>query len=398
MSRRSEMSAVDARIRAVRSGMLRRWSTTVRLAIKMMLYDKAKLVGTTLGVVFAVVLSTQQLGVLFGLLQKNTMFVDNAKADVWVCPPGTIQLQGGQRLSESILVQVRNTPGVALAAPLVFGTSGVQRPTGGTEAITMVGTEVPDLLGGPWNVVEGDPMSLTTPNAVFFEDARREKMGDINLGSVREIAGHEVVAVGFTWGLMPFGPPYAFSEVGLARTLLGFGEEEQSFVLVKVADGETADGVAARLQERLPETKVWTQKGFHDSIVKTLLGEQLGITFGTSTAFGLLIGFIIVALSMFSAVLDNIKEFGTLKAIGVTNGDLSRLLFTQSVLYALLGSFVGLGVVGFASEGIRSANLSLVLPWQLLALAPAVMTLLCLVASVLALQRVRRLEPGMVFR
>jgi putative ABC transport system permease protein len=233
---------------------------------------------------------------------------------------------------------------------------------------------------------------------VFYEDARREKMGDINLGSVREIAGHEVVAVGFTWGLMPFGPPYAFAEVGLARTLLGFGEEEQSFVLVKVADGETADAVAARLQERLPETKVWTQKGFHDSIVKTLLGEQLGITFGTSTAFGLLIGFIIVALSMFSAVLDNIKEFGTLKAIGVTNGDLSRLLFTQSVLYALLGSFVGLGVVGFASEGIRSANLSLVLPWQLLALAPAVMTVLCLVASVLALQRVRRLEPGMVFR
>jgi hypothetical protein len=34
--------------------------------------------------------------------------------------------------------------------------------------------------------------------------------------------------------------------------------------------------------------------------------------------------------------------------------------------------------------------------WQLL--APAVMTVLCLVASVLALQRVRRLEPGMVFR
>jgi len=174
--------------------------------------------------------------------------------------------------------------------------------------------------------------------------------------------------------------------------------EQQHFVLVKVLDDTTPAAVAATLQERLPETRVMTRADFHDSIVRTLLGEQLGITFGTSTAFGLLIGFIIVALSMFSSVLDNLKELGTLKAIGVSNGALGRMLVVQSVVYALLGSFIGLGLVGFAAEGIRSASLQMIVPLQLVLLTPAVMTTLCVLASFLALRRVRRLEPGMVFR
>lgn len=393
---------VRTRLRNARKGMLSRLRATVSLALRMMFHDKAKLIGTTLGVVFAVVLSAQQLGILFGLLQKNTMFVDNAGADVWITPAGTNQLQPGKRLSESILVQARTTPGVAVASPLVYGTGSVQRPWGGSEPVTIIGVEIPNAgtpwLGGPWNIVAGERASLALPNAAFFEDARREKQGNINLGSVRELNGFEVTATGFTWGLMPFGPPYAFVESKLGRALLGVPAEEQQFVLVTVAPGHTPAEVQARLQALLPETRVMTREVFHDSIVATLLGEQLGITFGTSTAFGLLIGFIIVALSMFSSVLDNLKEFGTLKAIGANNGDLSRLLVVQSIMYALLGSFIGLGMVGFASEGIRSASLAMIVPLPLIAAVPIVMTALCMVASFLALRRVRKLEPGMVFR
>ena len=64
---------IRQRLRDARKGLLPRLRATVSLALRMMLYDKPKLIGTTLGVVFAVVLSAQQLGILFGLLQKNTM-------------------------------------------------------------------------------------------------------------------------------------------------------------------------------------------------------------------------------------------------------------------------------------------------------------------------------------
>jgi len=191
---------IELRLRRARGNVLVRAWATVALALRMMFHDKARLVGTVLGVVFAVVLASQQLGVLFGLLQKNTMFVDQAAADVWITPAGTNQLQPGKRLPESVLVQARATPGVALAAPLVYGTGSVQRPAGGSEPVTIVGVELPHdlslVLGGPWNVVAGSPDALAFPGAAFFEDARREKLGDIDLGSVREINGHEVVARG----------------------------------------------------------------------------------------------------------------------------------------------------------------------------------------------------------
>jgi putative ABC transport system permease protein len=97
-------------------------------------------------------------------------------------------------------------------------------------------------------------------------------------------------------------------------------------------------------------------------------------------------------------VLDRLREFGTLKAIGLGNLDLMLLLLVQSIFYALVGSLVGLGVVAATAEGIRSANLSLIVPLWLVALTPAAMVLLCMLASLLALWRVARLEPGMVFR
>ncbi len=394
---------IAARLRQARRGPVARALATATLALRMMLHDKPKLVGTTLGVVFAVVLAAQQLGILFGLLQKNTMFVDNAAADVWIVPPGTNQLQPGKLLPESVLVRARAAPGVAVAAPLIYGTSGIQRPWGGSEPITLVGVDRPTTpgvpwLGGPWNLVSGQREALALPDAIVLEDARREKMGAVNLGSVREVNGHALTAHAFTWGLLPFAPPYAFVSLARAREILEVPGESQHFVLVTAAEGTTPEALAEALSALLPETRVLTRPAFHDAIVRTLLSEQLGVTFGTSTAFGLLIGFIIVALSMFSSVIDNLKEFGTLKAIGATSGDLSRLLIVQSIAYGALGSWIGLGLVGFAAEGIRSANLAMIVPLELVVATPLVMITLCVLASFLALRRVRRLEPGMVFR
>ena len=70
----------------------------------------------------------------------------------------------------------------------------------------------------------------------------------------------------------------------------------------------------------------------------------------------------------------------------------------QSIAYAVIGSIVGLFLVTRMSEGIRSANLVLVLPWWMYAGTFGFMTVLCIVASGLALLRVRNVEPGMVFR
>jgi len=382
-----------------RPGFRLRWRTLAMVALRMMLHDKLKMIGTLAGVIFAVLLSNQQAGTFMGLLYKNIMFVANSDADIWITPPGTEAFQPGKPIPESAIFQARVVDGVAWAEPLLYGASTIALPSGGAEAVTLVGTRAPDFHGGPWNVVAGDRRSLSAPDMMFFEHADREKFGGLNVGSVRELGGKRVVAAGLTWGLIPFGPSYAFGEYNLIQQILRIPGDQISFGLVGVAQGRDPEQVAAALQLQLPDTRVMTATQYRSSIIRYILTRTaIGITFGTSALFGLIIGFVIVALSMFSAVLDNVREFGTLKAIGATNRDLARLLVVQAVVYALIGSLIGLAFVTFVAGKIRSPQLAMFLPWQLMVGTIIVMIFMCVFASSLALLRLRKVEPGMVFR
>lgn len=376
-----------------------RLGTMARLGVAMMFHDRAKLAGTLLGVVFATVLMLQQLGVFGGLLYKNSQFVDNTKADLWIVPPETTTALPGPLIPMATLPRARVVDGVAWAEPLLMGGAALKRPGGGQEAVSLVGTRLPRLAGGPFHLVAGRPDAIEDPDTVIFDDGARANLGGVNLRSVRELSGRRVVVGGFTWGLLPFGPGYAFANYETARGILRVPEDRTHFVLVGLEAGADPDAVRDRLQAELGDAvEVITSAGFSSRIVSDLIAAQLGITFGTSTGFALIVGFVIVSLSMFSAVVDNVKEFGTLKAIGATTFDLAKLLFVQAMLYAFLGTTLGLFLAGGMAAGIRSANLVLVIPTWLSFGSYGVMAVICVVASSLAVLRVRNIEPGMVFR
>ena len=234
---------------------------------------------------------------------------------------------------------------------------------------------------------------------MFFEDSDRDKLGGLNLGSVREVNGRMIQVGAFTWGLLPFGPSYAFAEYDLARQLLKIDRDRTNYILVGVEPGADPNVVRARLQAQFPEMKVMTRQEFSRSAVRyVLIRTPIGITFGTSTVFGLVVGFVIVALTMFSGVIDNIREFGTLKAIGATNWDLAKLLLAQAIAYALVGSLLGLSAVTSIANAIRSPKLGILIGPELALGTTALMILLCILASSFALLRLRKLEPAMVFR
>jgi putative ABC transport system permease protein len=382
-----------------RAGWLTRFAVMAKTGVAMMFHDKLKLCGTLFGVVFAVVLANQQLGTFLGLLYKNVMLVENVPADLWILPSGSETLDLGRLLSTSALDVARGNPDVAAAEPLIYFGAAVKLPDGGTQAVSLIGTAYPRYLGGPWNLVAGETSALSRPDTMIFEDSERETLGGLNVGSTREVSGRRVTVGGFTWGLIPFGPSFAFADYELARELSRLPRDQTSVVLVKIRPGADLAQVKADLARRAPETVVFTRAELKGKIVKYILTKTaIGITFGTSTVFGLIVGFVIVGLSMFSAVVDNIREFGTLKAIGATNTDLAMLLVTQSVIYAVLGSLLGLTLVAQMARGIRSAKLALNLPPPLVGGTFVVMILMCMFASSLALLRLRKVEPAMVFR
>jgi putative ABC transport system permease protein len=376
-----------------------KWRAMVRVGLHMMFHDKLKMLATLAGVVFAVVLANQGLGTFLGLLQKNTMFVDNAGADLWILPPATRTLQGGKTLPDADLMAARTTPGVAWAEPILYGGATVSLPSGGSEAVTVIGAKYPDYRGGPWNMVSGEKDVLAQPDTIVFEDYDREKLGNLDLGDTREVNGHRLTAGGFTWGLMPFGPSYAFTDFDTARLLFHTDSDRVSYVLVGVEPGQDPARVKAALQARVPDAQVMTKKELSGSIIGYVLETtSIGVTIGSSTAISIIVGFFIVGLSMFSSVVDNVREFGTLKAIGATTSNLAVLLFGQAAVFAGMGTLIGLAVISRVAAGVRSPTMIMILPPEGFGATALFMLVLCMLASSLSLLRLRKVEPAMVFQ
>lgn len=105
-----------------RAGIVTRVRTMALAGVRMMFHDRLKMAGTMLGVVFAVVLSNQQLGTFLGLLYKNVMLVRNTPADIWILPPGAETTQGGKVVPYADILAARTAKGVVAAEPLVLQT------------------------------------------------------------------------------------------------------------------------------------------------------------------------------------------------------------------------------------------------------------------------------------
>ena len=371
-----------------------------RVGVSMLWHDKLKLAGTLVGVAFAVLMSNFQISLFLGLLLRNTMYVDRVEGDVWITPKNTQILEGNDgTIPRNVVPVTRSVKGVAWSAPILMGAAGLKLPAGGQKSVRLVGTELPTAKGGPFHIVAGKTSDLALPDAVFFEDSRREVFGGLNIGSVREVNGHRVQTVGFTSGLVPFGPAFAFASFDTAREILGRPSDEVNYVMVGLAPGADLNAVVRALQKTFPDQLVISRADLRRLTIVYILKESgIGQSIGMGVIMALFCGFAIVSLTMFSAVVDHVREFGTLKAIGATNLDLAKLLLAQAVTCAVAGATVGEALVAQVVSAIRGPELPMALPLWLMGATVAGMVVICVTASIMALLRVRAIEPAMVFR
>jgi putative ABC transport system permease protein len=157
--------------------------------------------------------------------------------------------------------------------------------------------------------------------------------------------------------------------------------------------------VVLRLQRTFPDQLVMSRAEIQKRTIMYILKESgIGQSIGMGVIMALFCGFAIVSLTMFSAVLDHVREFGTLKAIGATNFDLAKLLMAQALTCAVAGAAVGEAIVANLVTRIRGPELPMALPPWLMGATLVVMIGICVAASTMALMRVRTIEPAMVFR
>jgi putative ABC transport system permease protein len=117
-----------------------------------------------------------------------------------------------------------------------------------------------------------------------------------------------------------------------------------------------------------------------------------------AAALGLLVGIVVVAQTIYAATVDHIREYGTLKAMGATNAYLLRVIVSQAVISAVIGGALGIGIGLTAAQGSQSGTTAIIVPLPLAAALLALTIVMCVIASLVSINKVVRLDPAMVFK
>lgn len=370
------------------------------LAVKMLLADRGKLATALLGVVFAVVLVNVQGGLFIGLIGKASLLVDQGGADIWVGHRKMNNVDFPHDIPRRWVHRIRSINGVKQAEPYIVGHSVMTLPSGGFEQVLVVGSDSKSLLGAAGGLVVGEPEHIRTPDAVFLDTGDLSKVEDPQIGDLREIGRHRARVVGYTQGILGFlVTPYVFTTIERASEYLHKPTSQASYFLVQLEPSANIDRVRRDIESRLPDAETMTCDQYAwTSVNYWLTRTGLGMSFGAATALGLIVGLIVVAQTLYAAVLDRIHEYATLKAIGASETQIKAIVLCQALLLALMGSAVGLVAVGIVQAACATPRAPISIPWSVSLSSCVLVTAICLVASLAPYFRLRRVDPALVLQ
>lgn len=370
------------------------------LAQRNLFHDKVRLAVTLTGIVFSVVLIVVQLGLFFGFTTATSNLIDHSGADLWITSKNVPYVEQAVAFSERKLNRVRAIPGVGDAQKIIAHWTQWKRHDGAEESVQIVGINVDAELERPWNLVEGRVEDLKSPDAIILDDLYKQKLGVTRVGEVFEIGGHRARVVGFTHGIRSFTTsPYVFTTFKNAQNYTGLREDQTLFILVKVAAGADVEGVRRGLLAHIKDVEVFTTAEFSRmTTFYWMFTTGAGVAVLIAAVLGLVVGFVVVAQTIYATTMDHLREYGTLKAMGAPNSYVYKVIMKQAAISAVIGYGLGMIVSGFVVHASQAGGAAILMP-PTMAVGMFFVTLaMCVGAALVSINKVTRIDPAMVFK
>lgn len=378
----------------------------------MLIGDRGKYLGIIMGLTFASLLITQQSSIFTGLMTRTYgTITDLSQPDIWVMDPKVQFIDDVKPLQDTELFRIRSIEGVKWAVPLYKGLLKARLADGNYQICNVLGLDDATLIGGPPFMIEGTLSDLRQQDSIIVNDVgartrlakppkvRGGKPEPLKIGDTLEINDHRAVVVGICRVSRTFqSQPVIFTTYTRATTFAPRERKLLSFVLVKARPDENLQALCERIRRRTG-LAAYTAQAFKDLTYNYFMKYTgIPINFGIAVALGFIIGTAIAGQTFYNFTLENMRYFGTLKAMGATNGVLLRMILLQALLVGVLG--YGLGVGGAAVFGytLGGTALSFRLTKDLLIFSGSAISLICVLSALISIRKVMRLEPAVVFK
>jgi putative ABC transport system permease protein len=139
--------------------------------------------------------------------------------------------------------------------------------------------------------------------------------------------------------------------IGTLQDLTG-NTGKVSQIFVKADRPANIPAVLAELKTLLPDYNIYTMEEFTSLLtVENVQGGALSTFIDVMIGIGVVIGFAVVLLSMYMAVLQRTREIGILKALGASRWFILKIVLAEAVVMGLAGTVVGIGL-SFAARAL----------------------------------------------
>ncbi len=285
------------------------------------------------------------VGLSKGMLSDSQERARGIGADIVVRPPGTSVLSlSSAPLSEKMVPFIERQPHVTMAV------GAMNHPVGGLTLVTGIDLDGFNRMSGGFRYLQGGPPAK--PDEIimdrYYADQNRLKPGStVNL-------------MNRSWRVSGI-----FEQGKLARLVvplrilqdLTSNPGKLSQIYVKVDEPDNIQAVIGELKGVLKDYQIYSMKEFVSMFSVEKVGG-LSAFIGVIIGLSVVIGFLVVFLSMYTAVLERTREIGILKALGATPGFILGILLRETFLLALGGSILGIAF-------------SYVTRWVIMTLVPA---------------------------
>jgi len=411
------------------------------IARKNLFEDIPRFLVAQAGIMFAVSLVTIQLGILKGFSRSTAIVIDYARADLWVASKEMVAFELTSPLPADYVNKSMAVTGVDRAEILLVRAGRWRGPDGKLSPARIFGFNPDGELFAGWRLSDGNLNALKQPYTAIVASGVQKSLGldDTRTGS---IGGLPVTIVGTAEDVQSnASSPFLFSSLETANT---YGDAEInssincirqpdgdlnctnsfknrplgqktgdlappkplslsnpiSYVLIRAKPGQNLPQLKQRLLTALPETQILTQaeiaaitRNYWE--VRTGVGFILGL--GATVAF--IVGMVVVGQILYASVADHIREFGTLKAMGASNGVIYRIIIEQSLWMAILGYIPSMGICLTLGQWTQMTRGIMILIEPSTAAAVLLLTVvMCMGSAIFAVQKVTRVDPAIVFK
>jgi putative ABC transport system permease protein len=375
------------------------------IALKMLTGNRGKYLGIILGIAFASLLIAQQASIFCGLmLQTSGQIRDLQGAGIWVMDRNVQFSDDIKPMSENDLYRVRGVPGVSWAVRLYKGLTRSRLEDGNFQQTILLGLDDATLVGAPPRMIKGNIFDLRKPDAVIMDLEGYQLLWpgeEPKIGKRFEMNDHVAEIVGICKASRTFQTfPVVYTRYTQALNFVPSERKVLSFILAEPREALRVDEVCKRIQDQTG-MRAMTGAQF-EWVTMDYFMRKTGIpfNFGITVALGFIVGTAIAAQTFYLFTIENIKQYGALKAMGAGNWTLMGMILLQAMLVSLIGFGLGIGAATWFGKIATApgSRLAFYMAPEVFVGTGLAVGVISILSSLLSMQRVMVVEPAVVFQ